>query len=284
MRIAIVLLIMITCSSCNKTSERTFTEVSTINKAETQVAQRDSTFTSFDGTTIFYKDEGTGNPLLVLHGFIANGSSWYTTALVQQAKAEGYRVIIPDMRGNGKSGKPQEPTAYKDDAEVKDLIALMHHLDLKQYQAIGYSRGSIVLAALLTQDTRITKAVIGGMGLDFSNPDWNRRIAFANAFSGRAPLDQMTQGAVQYATSINADLKVLGMLQDHQPVTSVAALNKITIPILVIAGNKDTDNGNPKELQQALGNATLTIIPGDHNTSYRTEAFATAVLPFLTKH
>ena len=65
--------------------------------------------------------------------------------------------------------------------------------------AIGYSRGSIVLAKLLTKEKRISKAVFGGMGLDFTNPDWERRIAFADAFSGRTEPNTMTKGAIKYA-------------------------------------------------------------------------------------
>ena len=243
---------------------------------------RDSVFSSFDGTNIYYKDSGNGTPILFLHGFISNGSSWYETKLVQEVQSQGYRVIIPDMSGNGKSDRPQDPEAYQNNAEVKDLKALIDHLGFTSYQAVGYSRGSIILAQLLTEDKRISKAVIGGMGLDFSNPDWDRRIIFADAFSGRAPLNEMTQGAVDYATSINADLHVLGMLQDYQPATSRQELKQITTPVLLVAGNEDIDNGPPKELQEALGNATLKIVPGDHNTTYRKKVFADAVLPFLT--
>ena len=240
-------------------------------------------FFSFDQTKIAFTDEGKGEAVILIHGFISNGSSWNKTVLKKSLLASGYRVIVPDLRGNGLSDRPQNAEAYQNDAEIKDLKALADHLDLKKYIAIGYSRGSIVLAKLLTQEKRITKAVIGGMGFDFTNPNWDRRIAFADAFSGRAKLTEMTEGAVNYAKSIDADIKALGLLQDYQPVTSPQALQNIKVKTLVICGDQDKDNGDPKELQQYLPNSQLTIVQGDHNNTYKQENFATAIMDFLSK-
>ena len=150
--------------------------------------------------------------------------------------------------------------------------------------AIGYSRGAIVLAKLLTKDTRIEQTVVGGMGLDFTNPKWPRRIQFMKAFLGTAPLTPETEGAVNYARSVGADIKVLGYLQQHQPVTSVKHLKRVKTRILVIAGNEDHDNGSPSELNEVFPNSELVIIPGDHNNSYKTEAFAKAILDFLNQN
>jgi len=238
-------------------------------------------FLSFDKTKIAYSDQGSGESIILLHGFISSGNSWNKAVVTQQLLDNGYRVIIPDMRGNGKSDKSHDPEKYKNDAEIKDIIALADHLKLKSYNTIGYSRGSIVLAKLLTKDKRITKAVMGGMGLDFTKPDWDRRIMFAKAFGQEEPLNDITRGAVEYATSIGADNKVLSLLQHHQPVTSIKELATISAKTLVIAGDLDSDNGNPAELQQYIPNSRLAIVSGDHNNTYKTEVFATAVLQFI---
>ncbi|WNJ18312.1 alpha/beta fold hydrolase [Pontibacter sp. G13] len=240
-------------------------------------------FASFDQTRISYSDEGHGPPVVLIHGFISNGSMWDKSALKHELLGAGYRVIIPDLRGNGRSDKPQAAEAYQHDAEIKDLKLLADHLDLRAFRAVGYSRGSIVLAKWLTQERRITKAVIGGMGADFSNPDWDRRIAFADAFSGRAELTEMTRGAVEYAQSIGADLKILGHLQDFQPVTTLDELQQIDQEIRVICGNEDLDNGDPYELAQHLPNAHVSIVSGDHNQTYKQENFAKSVMEFLEK-
>ena len=103
------------------------------------------------------------------------------------------------MRGNGDSDKPLDENAYKDGAEIKDLIALIDHLEVENYMAVGYSRGSIVLANLLTKDKRVTKAVFGGMGIGFTDPNWYRRIQFGDVFSGRTEPNEMTREAVEFA-------------------------------------------------------------------------------------
>jgi len=238
-------------------------------------------FQSFDNTKIAYTDEGSGKPVVLIHGFIVDGSSWGRSTLKGILLENGYRVIIPDLRGNGNSDKPGEKEAYQNNAEIKDLMILADHLKLDEYLAVGYSRGSIILAKLLTEDKRITKAVLGGMGVDFTNPDWDRRIAFADAFTGRVAPTELTKGALDYANSIKADIRALGFLQDYQPLTSLKELSNIKTETLVICGDKDTDNGNPEALQQQLPNSQLVIVEGDHNNTYKQENFAKAVLSFL---
>ena len=238
-------------------------------------------FTSFDGVKIAFTDEGQGTPVLLVHGFINSGTSWSNTPLKKDLLENGYRVIIPDLRGNGNSDKPQDDKAYSKDAEVKDLKLLMNHLNIKKYKAIGYSRGSIVLAKLSTQDKRIGKVVLGGMGIDFTNPDWDRRIMFAKAFNGE--VIEMTKGAVEYAKSINADLRSLHLQQKYQPVTSMKQLAKVKIPVLVICGDEDDYNGNAQELSAAFKNGQLKKVPGNHNGTYKTKTFSKEILHFFTK-
>ena len=251
--------------------------ISSCKSSETKIIE--SPFSSFDETKIAYTDEGDGEPVLLIHGFISNGSSWNKTVLKKSLIDQGYRVIVPDLRGNGKSDKPQNAKAYQNDAEIKDLIGLADYLQLDSYMTIGYSRGSIVLAKLLTKENRISKAVIGGMGVDFTNPDWDRELMFAAAFRGETTPE--TEGAVAYAKSINADLKSLHLQQKHQPVTSVAELKTIKAKVLVIAGKEDTDNGHPKALQKAIPKSRLKIVPGDHNGTYKTAKFSKAICSFL---
>jgi pimeloyl-ACP methyl ester carboxylesterase len=232
-----------------------------------------------DGVEISYTDEGFGKPVLLIHGFINSRKSWDNTVLKEQLLEKGYRVIVPDLRGNGTSGKPQNEEAYQNDAEVKDLQLLMSHLNTKNYYAIGYSRGSIVLAKLLTADKRIDKAVLGGMGIDFTNPDWDRRIMFMKAFDGE--ITEETKGAVAYAKSIKADLRSLHLQQKYQPVTSISELKSVGTKILVIAGDEDLENGDPKQLQKTFKKGKLVIVPGDHNGTYKTKAFSETILKFL---
>jgi Predicted hydrolases or acyltransferases (alpha/beta hydrolase superfamily) len=246
------------------------------------IQSSESFFMSFDKTHIAFTDEGQGKAVILIHGFISNGSSWSKTVLKKSLIDKGYRVIVPDLRGNGKSDRPPSKNAYKYNAEVKDLVALADYLKLESYIAIGYSRGSIVLAKLLTGEERISKAVLGGMGVDFTDPNWARRIAFADAFSGRSEPTDMTRGAIDYARSIDADLEVLRMLQDYQPVTSLEELRDISTDILVICGDEDKDNGDPEDLHKALPNSHLIIVKGDHNNTYKQENFSQTIIDYLS--
>lgn len=236
-------------------------------------------FQSFDDTKIVYTDEGDGKPVLLIHGFINSRKSWDKTELKKDLIAKGYRVIVPDLRGNGDSDKPHDDDAYSQNAEVTDLMFLMVHLRISKYEVIGYSRGSILAAKLLTLDRRVKKAVLGGMGIDFTNPNWDRRIMFRNAFNGI--VTEETKEAVDYAKSIGADLKSLYLQQKHQSVTSKKSLSKVKIKVLVIAGDKDIDNGDPVELQKAIPKGKLKIVKGEHNGTYKTKAFSEAILSFL---
>lgn len=236
-------------------------------------------FSSFDQTQIAYSDEGEGEAILLLHGFISNSTMWEKSILKKELLELGYRVIVPDLRGNGKSDQPENPEAYQNNAEVKDLKLLIDHLRLEGLNVVGYSRGSIVLAKLLVKEKRIKKAVLGGMGVDFTNPEWDRRILFMNAFDGKT--NQETQGAVDYATSIGANHRILHLLQKYQPVASFAELREISAAVLVIAGDQDLDNGNPSDLKNEIPNSQLNIVPGDHNGTYKTQSFSTKIIQFL---
>ncbi|RRQ48246.1 alpha/beta hydrolase [Maribacter algicola] len=244
-----------------------------------KISVQTNIFKSFDGTQISYTDEGFGEPVLLLHGFLSSGKSWDNTQLKEDLLSKGYRVIIPDLRGCGQSDKPQDESSYQNNAEVKDIKLLMSHLNAKKYNAVGYSRGSIVLAELLTEDTRIKKAVLGGMGIDFTNPNWARRLAFANAFNGE--VSEITQGAVDYAKSIDADFRSLHLQQKYQPVTSKEELRKVQVKILVVAGDRDLDNGNPEALSNVFKRSKFAIVPGDHNSSWKTREFSDEILKFL---
>lgn len=236
-------------------------------------------FTSFDDTKIAYTDEGEGRPVLLIHGFINTRKHWDKSELKKELLAKGYRVIVPDLRGNGDSDKPQDEEAYSQDSEVLDLMFLMVELKIRKYWAIGYSRGSILLARLMTKDRRVKKAVLGGMGIDFTNASWSRRILFRDAFNGKT--NEETQGAVDYAKSIGADLRSLYLQQKYQPVTTKKQLAQIKIKVLVVAGDQDLDNGAPEKLHEVIPKSKLKIVPGGHNNTYKSFEFAQAILDFF---
>jgi len=236
-------------------------------------------FKSFDNVRIYYEVHGNGFPVLLVHGFIVNSNSWRHAALYDSLLAAGNKVILIDLRGNGRSDKPHNDEAYANDAEAKDIMLLIKKLDINSYDVVGYSRGSIITARLLVLDKRVRKAVFGGMGIDFTNPNWPRRIQFyhALAYDTVPALHSM----VQYVRTSGLDQQALALLQKYQPTTSKEALSKIKKPVLVIHGDSDIDNGNASALAAIFPNAATAITPGDHNHAAATPEFAAAVMQFL---
>lgn len=238
-------------------------------------------YTSFDKTKIYYEVRGVGQPVVLIHGFIVNGNAWQRTALLNDLLANGFRVITLDLRGNGKSDKPKAETAYANDAEAKDIMGLANYLHLKSYDAVGYSRGSIITARLLMLDRRVRRAVLGGMGTGFTNPQWPRRIMFYEALMGK-PVKEL-EGAIAYVKTQGLDTLVLAYLQKYQPSTSPSELATVKQPVLIISGDQDSDNGSAAELAAMFRNRTVATVPGDHNHAAGTKEFAENVISFLRK-
>jgi pimeloyl-ACP methyl ester carboxylesterase len=254
--------------------------LSAISQNQT-IADSGAFFNSFDNTKIYYEVKGTGEPVLLVHGFIVNGQSWKRTALYNDLLAAGYKVIILDQRGNGFSDKPHDSTAYENDAEAKDIMALMKFLHIKNYSSVGYSRGSIIVSRLLVLDKKIKAAVMGGMGAEFTNPQWPRRIMFYKALSGENVPE--LEAMVQNVKKQGLDQQALAYLQKAQPSSSKEELAKVKQPVLIICGDKDSDNGSAKELADLFHHSIYKIVPGDHGGASRTKEFSTEVISFLKK-
>ena len=242
-------------------------------------AQPSNYFTSFDNTKIHYQIAGKGEAVLLIHGFTNTVQDWKKKPIYDSLLTKGYQVILVDLRGNGLSDKPEKPVAYANNAEAKDLMGLMQYLQIKSYNAIGYSRGSIILASLLVMDSHCKKAVLGGMGADFTNPNWPRRIGFYNALMN----DTISgyESFRKYIGEKGLNPKVLASQQKEQPSTSAVQLAKLKQTVLVICGTEDTDNGNGKELQQMIPTSSFISVPGNHNSASGTKEFASAILAFF---
>lgn len=251
--------------------------------AGTRPASAGAYYPSFDSTRIYYEVQGQGPPVVLLHGFTSTLESWKNTSLHHELVAQGYQVVVLDLRGNGHSGKPAGLAGYEHDAEARDVMGLATALGFAHYQAIGYSRGSIIAARLLELDPRVTAAVLGGMGEAFTNPNWPRRIAFYNALSGEEASPELA-GFVQSLPARGLDRQTLAWQQQAQPSTSAAALARVHIPILVISGEDDHDNGSAESLGKLIPGAAVKRVPGVHATTAQSAGFAHEVLLFLQQN
>jgi non-heme chloroperoxidase len=118
------------------------------------------TFTTKDGTEIFYKDWGVGQPIVFHHGWPLSSDDWDTQMMF--FLAQGYRVIAHDRRGHGRSS--QGATGHDMDTYVADAAKLYKKLDLRDSVHIGHSTGGGEVARYVAQQGqtqgRVAKAVL----------------------------------------------------------------------------------------------------------------------------
>src|ERR1700721_1413388 len=95
------------------------------------------TITTTDGTEIFYKDWGSGPPIVFSHGWPLSADDWDTQMLF--FIKHGYRVVAHDRRGHGRSSQTND--GHDMDHYADDLLAVVEHLDLRDAVHIGHSTG-----------------------------------------------------------------------------------------------------------------------------------------------
>ena len=117
-----------------------------------------STITTKDGTEIYYKDWGSGVPLVFSHGWPLTADSWESQMFFLAAK--GFRCIAHDRRGYGRSSQPWDGNDMNTFAD--DLATLIEHLDLQRAVLIGFSMGGGEVARYIGRHgtKRIGKAVL----------------------------------------------------------------------------------------------------------------------------
>ena len=126
-------------------------------------------YSEINGVSIFYTDEGEGSPVLLVHGWSCDGGdwAWQTPAL----KAAGYRCIVPDLRGHGRSSVTDD--GYTPRQYAADLAALLKKLDTGPVVAIGHSMGGAAVVALAVEHPECVRGVVpvdSAYGFDEATP------------------------------------------------------------------------------------------------------------------
>jgi non-heme chloroperoxidase len=119
-----------------------------------------STITTQDGTAIFYKDWGKGQPVVFSHGWPLTGDAWDVQMMFLAER--GYRTIAHDRRGHGRSAQPWHGNDM--DTYADDLAELIEQLDLKDVVLVGHSTGGGEVAHYIGRHgtSRVAKAVLVG--------------------------------------------------------------------------------------------------------------------------
>lgn len=244
-----------------------------------------NTYQTFDGQTLSYRELGTGPIVLLLHGFTANaGTNWFDPGIAQKITDAGYRVIAPDFRGHGASPVPNTPESWPSDAVARDQIALMAHLETEPYAIVGYSMGAITALRVHLLSRLGTRLVLGGVGdsvADEFNTDRNTafRAAIEAAIADDGSPAARTIQARAEATG--ADLQgYLGALSSRT-YTPGDLLATFDVPVLVLTGDKDLENGSGQSLAALIPGARHEGLTGTHISAVGDPALASKVIAFL---
>jgi pimeloyl-ACP methyl ester carboxylesterase len=110
---------------------------------------------TLNGVQLYFEVHGSGEPLVVLHGFGGCSQDW---AALTAEWAAHFQLIIPDLRGHGRSGSPS--VAFRHQDAAADIRALLDHLGIDTFKGLGVSGGANVLLHLATRQPERVKAMV----------------------------------------------------------------------------------------------------------------------------
>jgi pimeloyl-ACP methyl ester carboxylesterase len=112
---------------------------------------------------IRYATNGSGAPLVLLHGFTDQIESWSEMGYVKALTEAGRRLVLIDQRGHGGSSRPHEVDAYRPEARAADVVAVLDALGIARADVLGYSMGGWAALNLARyHPTRIDRLIVGG--------------------------------------------------------------------------------------------------------------------------
>ena len=221
--------------------------------------------------THHYIEQGSGEPLILLHG---NGEDGSYFAHQMEPFSRHFRVIALDTRGHGKTPRGEAPFTIRQFAE--DLHGFMDAHGIDRADLLGFSDGgNIAMVFALTHPERVNRLILNGANLDASGVKRSVQVPIeigyriAKLFANKSP-------------EARKNAEMLGLMV-NDPNVKPEELSRIQAPTLVIAGDKDMIKESHTRLIAAhIPGSELVIIPGNHFIANKAqEAFNRTVLQFL---
>jgi pimeloyl-ACP methyl ester carboxylesterase len=243
-------------------------------------------WTASDGVELAWHEVGAGRPVILLHGLFSDANmNWIKFGSADRIAAEGFRVIMPDLRAHGLSGKPHGEQFYPKGILARDLKELVAHLALDEFDLGGFSLGTRTTVEAVGEGLKPRRAILGGAGLE-GLQNWKRR---KNFFLDAIELfDDVQRGdphwlSIQFMKSQKVDRVAAAQLLESFEDAFMDWLQAFTMPTLVVCGTEDDDNGSAAELAAELPNAEFREVPGTHMSSITKPQFGEAIAEFLSR-
>ena len=251
------------------------------------------------GIQIHYLEEGTGEPVVLLHGFTSSAENWVRNGVFTEL-AKHYHVIALDCRGHGQSGKPHAPDQYGREMG-RDVIRLLDARRITRAHIIGYSLGAQVVAQLVVSSPeRFLTATLGGAPGRWAWTTADEQLANLEATEmeqgmlrsqllrvGSPNGPTLTEEQIRTESSrrlAGLDTTALAALRRsmRETVVSREQVGANKVPTLGIVGSDDPALKDFRELQKLLPALKLVVVDGaSHLATPTRPEFMRSVLQFL---
>lgn len=248
---------------------------------------------SGDGVRVAYYvwgDATAGPPVVLQHGFIADTYlNWVPPGVVAALLANGRAVVGVDARGHGRSDKPHDPVRYGESRMSRDLRGVVTEIGAETYDLVGYSMGAVIALITASEDRRVRRLAIGGVGagiVERGGVDTRAldRSVLARALETDDPStatdDPAVLAFVRFADAVGGD-KLAYAAQARSVHAQAIPLEQITADALVVVGDRDPLAVRPRVLAQAVHDARLEVLAGDHLGVLSDPRFTPTVAEFV---
>jgi pimeloyl-ACP methyl ester carboxylesterase len=242
----------------------------------------DQGYVEHDGARIWYATYGSGRPVILLHGGLGHSGNWgyQVPALVKS----GYRAIVIDSRGHGRSTRDARPYTYE--LMASDVSAVMAVLRLEQASLVGWSDGACTALILAGKSpARVASVFFFACNMD---PSGTKEFVFTPII-GRC-LNRHKQDYAQLSTTpdrFDEFSEAVGLMQRTQPNYSADDLARISVPVAIVHSEHDEfiKREHAEYLARSIPNADYVYLPGVSHFAplQRPDQFNSAMLAFLGK-
>ncbi|MGA3026915.1 MAG: alpha/beta hydrolase [Bryobacteraceae bacterium] len=237
---------------------------------------------------MYYETEGSGEPLLLLHGGTGCHEDWAYAA--RDLFAREYRLILPDARGHGRTTNPQKTITHRQCA--LDAFALLDHLGIKEYRAVGLSMGANILLHMATSEPgRIRAMVLVSATMYF--PEQARAIMRQVPEAGGQPPQAWESMRKRHKLGDGQIVALWdwtrGMKDSYDDMNFTSpSLSRIKAPTLIVYGDRDPlyPVEMATEMYRAIPRSALWVVPnGGHGPVFFDAAaqFAQTAIAFFQK-